>query len=241
MEIRVLVIDDERLARKELITLLSKYEHVVIVDESSDADEAILKINQHQPDLVFLDIQMPGKSGFEVLEEIAFSPEVIFITAYDEFAIKAFEVNALDYILKPIDEKRLHEAILKIENILKEQQTIPNNVQKLNESNQIFIKDGEKCWFVQLSKIKMFESVGNYAKVYFDDNKPMILKSLNNLEQRLDERFFFRANRKYIINLSWIEHTESADNGGLLVRLRQGETIEISRRQSAKLRDMLSL
>jgi two-component system LytT family response regulator len=185
---------------------------------------------------------MPGKTGFDLLAELEKAPRVIFTTAYDEFALKAFEVNALDYLLKPIDPQRLADAIQKLQTEIALEQASLMGVNRgpLTESDQVFVKDGERCWFVKLADIRLFESVGNYAKVYFDTNKPLILKSLNSLEDRLDERVFFRANRKHIINLHWIEKIEPFFNGGLLVELKGGEKIEISRRQSVKFKEMMS-
>jgi two-component system LytT family response regulator len=176
------------------------------------------------------------------LAEIDKAPRVIFTTAYDEYAIKAFEVNALDYLLKPIEPKRLNDAIQKLHyEIQKEQASAQNGRGLLTEDDQVFVKDGEKCWFVKLHEIRLFESVGNYAKVFFGTNKPLILKSLNALEERLDERNFFRANRKHIINLRWIEKIEPYFNGGLLIELKGGEKIEVSRRQTVKFKEMMSL
>jgi two-component system LytT family response regulator len=185
---------------------------------------------------------MPVKTGFDLLAELEKSPKVIFTTAYDEFALKAFEVNALDYLLKPIDPKRLADAIQKLlAEVELERASLSGNIRgPLSESDQVFVKDGEKCWFVKLEEIRLFESVGNYAKVYFSTNKPLILKSLNALEDRLDEHVFFRANRKHIINLRWIEKIEPYFNGGLLVELKGGEKIEISRRQTVKFKEMMS-
>lgn len=242
MPIKAIIIDDERLARNELKKLLQQHSDISIIDEASAVDEGIEKIDLSHPDLIFLDIQMPGKTGFDLLAELEKAPRVIFTTAYDEFALKAFEVNALDYLLKPIDPQRLADAIQKLQTeiALEQASLLGVNRGPLSESDQVFVKDGERCWFVKLADIRLFESVGNYAKVYFDTNKPLILKSLNALEDRLDERVFFRANRKHIINLHWIEKIEPFFNGGLLVELKGGEKIEISRRQSVKFKEMMS-
>jgi two-component system LytT family response regulator len=242
MPIKAIIIDDERLARNELKKLLEQHPEIQIIDEASNVDEGVEKIDFAHPELIFLDIQMPGKTGFDLLSELEKSPKVIFTTAYDEFALKAFEVNALDYLLKPIDPKRLADSIQKLQaEIELERASLSGNTRgPLSESDQVFVKDGEKCWFVKLEEIRLFESVGNYAKVYFSTNKPLILKSLNALEERLDEHVFFRANRKHIINLHWIEKIEPYFNGGLLVELKGGEKIEISRRQTVKFKEMMS-
>jgi two-component system LytT family response regulator len=186
---------------------------------------------------------MPGMTGFDMLQELDRMPYVIFTTAYDEYALKAFEVNALDYLMKPIEPKRLADALQKLiqveEKELAAQQAF--NRELLTESDQVFVKYGERCWFVKLSEVLLFESVGNYAKVYFAGNKPLILKSLNALEERLDEKTFFRANRKQIVNLRMIEKIEPYFNGGLLLDLQGGEKVEVSRRQAVKFKEMMSL
>lgn len=240
---KALIIDDERLARKELISLLSDYHTIEIVGEAMNADDAYQKIKELQPDLLFLDIQMPGKTGFELLEMLEDVPHVIFTTAYDEYAIKAFEVNALDYLLKPVQPERLKESLNKLASVVEkmERREEKERTEKLGPNDQVFVKDGEKCWFVRLSKIRLFESDGNYIKVYFDNQKPMIHKSLNALDERLDDKVFFRANRKHMINLNWVENIEPWFNGGLMVTLQGGEKVEVSRRQATRFKDMMSL
>ncbi len=240
---RALIIDDERLARKELTSLLQDYPEIEIIGEAANADEALEQIIEHKPDLLFLDIQMPGKTGFELLETLDSVPLVIFTTAYDEYALKAFEVNALDYLLKPIQYERLKEAISKVLTFAKNNKKDEHitSLPKLGLSDQVFVKDGDKCWFVRLSEIRLFESDGNYIKVYFGTNRPMIHKSLNALDEKLNDRDFFRASRKHIINLSWLETIEPWFNGGLMVKLKGGERVEVSRRQATKFKDMMSL
>ncbi|GCC50777.1 DNA-binding response regulator [Chryseotalea sanaruensis] len=239
---RALIVDDERLARKELMKLLEDHSAIEVVGEAQNADEAFEMIETLNPDLLFLDIQMPGKTGFQLLEMLDSVPLVVFTTAYDEYALKAFDVSALDYLLKPIQPERLSETIQKILQKEKEKkEIIANGDKKLGLNDQVFVKDGDRCWFVSLSNVRMFESDGNYIKVYFDTNKPMIHKSLNALDEKLDERAFFRASRKHIVNLSWVEGIEPWFNGGLMVRLRGGDKVEVSRRQAAKFKDMMSL
>lgn len=246
---RTLIIDDERLARNELRRMLENFPKINIVGEAANADEALPMIEELQPDLLFLDIQMPGKNGFELLQAIeGKAPDVVFTTAYDEYAIKAFEFNALDYLLKPIELHRLSEAINRVEEEMQHHAPDANRPaasepgnRVLGENDQVFVKDGEKCWFVKLGKIRLFESMGNYVRLFFDDQKPLVLKSLNALEDRLDAATFFRANRKHIINLTWIEKIEPWFSGGLLVTLRGGDKIEISRRQAIRFKDLLSL
>jgi two-component system, LytTR family, response regulator len=239
---KALIVDDERLARKELMKLLEEHPSIEIIGEAQNADEAFEMIETLNPDLLFLDIQMPGKTGFQLLEMLDSVPLVVFTTAYDEYALKAFDVSAMDYLLKPIQPERLAEAVHKVlQKEKSKKEAIANGEKKLGLNDQVFVKDGDRCWFVSLTNVRMFESDGNYIKVYFDNNKPMIHKSLNALDEKLDERAFFRASRKHIVNLSWVEGIEPWFNGGLMVRLKGGDKVEVSRRQAAKFKDMMSL
>jgi len=244
---RAIIVDDERLARNELKRLLENFPTIEVVGEASNTDEASQLIEELQPDVAFLDIQMPGKTGFEWLEEWdGFLPEIIFTTAFDAFALKAFEVNALDYVLKPIELSRLSESIQKLEARIQRpastEKSSPGN-HVLSGNDQIFVKDGEKCWFVRLDRVRMCESMGNYVRLFFDDQKPLVLKSLNSLEERLDPKLFFRCNRKHIVNLNFIDKIEPWFSGGLQVTLKgeKAEKIEISRRQSIRFKELLSL
>ena len=238
---RVVIVDDERLARQELKSMLATYPGIDIAGECADVKSAIETINELKPDVVFLDIQMPGKTGFDLLEEITFVPEVVFVTAHDEYALKAFEVNALDYLLKPVQGARLSDAIKKVSEKIRKIEDPQNKANALTETDQVFVKDGEKCWFVKLGDVRLFESEGNYVRLFFGTQRPLILRSLNYLDERLSNKTFFRASRKHIINLQWIENIESWFNGGLLVKLKGGESVEISRRQAVKLKEMMSL
>ncbi|HLM62269.1 MAG TPA: LytTR family DNA-binding domain-containing protein [Pyrinomonadaceae bacterium] len=240
---KTFIVDDERLARSELKRLLKNFSVIEIIGEAANPDEAIEKIETARPDLLFLDIQMPGRNGFELLESLIYTPRVIFTTAFDEYALKAFEFNALDYLLKPVEQKRLAAAIGKVENHRREEEekNIRSNSAPLGDTDQIFVKDGERCWFVKLRDVRLLESEGNYTRLYFDKNKPLILRSLNYLEERLDEKFFFRANRKHIINLRWIETIEPGFDGRLDVKLSDAPEIEMSRRQSQKFKELMSL
>ena len=236
---KAILIDDERLARQELKNLLAAHKEVEIIAECSDATQAKEKINELKPDIIFCDIQMPGKSGLELAEEISAMVDVVFITAHDEHAIKAFELNAFDYLLKPVQPERLAETIKKLS--VKETASKLDNTSPLTDRDTVFIKDGDKCWFVRLSDIRLFESEGNYVRVYFDNFKPLILRSLNSLETRLNEKQFFRASRKHMINLSYIASIEPWFNGGLNAKMKDGREVEISRRQAVKLKEMMSL
>jgi two-component system, LytTR family, response regulator len=238
---KALIVDDERLARTELRRLLTPFSELEIVGEAANAEEAKQKIDELNPDIVFLDIQMPGKSGFELLEELDSVPKIVFTTAYDEYALKAFEYNALDYLLKPIEPNRLEETVRKLVQPKIQEQVKHADVQQLTDQDQVFVKDGERCWFVRLEKVRYFESEGNYVRLFFDEFKPLILRTLNYLDERLDSKTFFRASRKHIINLKWVDSIEPWLNGGLLVKLKGGGKIEVSRRQAVKFKEMLSL
>jgi two-component system, LytTR family, response regulator len=237
---RALIVDDERLARGELKRLLKVFPEVTVVGEARHADEALEMIEELRPDLLFLDIQMPGQNGFEVLESLDHLPIVIFTTAFDEYALKAFEVNALDYLLKPIEPKRLGAALSKaFEKRLKN--SPPQEQYPLGEDSHVFVKEGERCWFVKLGQVRLLESEGNYTRLYFDNHKPLIARSLNYLVARLDPTIFFRACRKHIINLRWVEALEQGFDGNLIVKLKGAPEVKMSRRQSQKFKEMTSM
>lgn len=229
MNIKTILVDDEPLAVAELQAMLMNHDDIEVVTVSYDAKDALSKIRQLQPQLIFLDINMPGKSGFDLLSELDEAPEVIFVTAYDQFAIKAFEVNALDYILKPVNPDRLTEAIAKIK---KKFNNTKLAEEKLNIQKRIFIKDGEQCFFVPLSEIYFIESVGNYARVYYQDKKPLLHKSLNYLEEKLPDEFFFRASRQQMFNISFVKNIIPYFSNTLQVELEGGIKIDLSQRQS---------
>ncbi len=226
---RALIVDDERLARVELRRLLSAHPQIEIAGEARNGEEALEQISALDPDLVFLDIQMPGITGFDLLERLETAPQVIFTTAYDAYAIKAFEVNALDYLLKPVSPARLSAALERV------------RLPERPKMSQVFLRDGERCWMVRIPDIFLFESEGNYTRVCFGSERPLIRRSLNALEEQLDLAVFFRANRKQIVNLGWIERVDLSVAGGLVATLRGGAAVEISRRQAARFKERLSL
>lgn len=239
MSIKVIIVEDSRLARNELKELIKLHPELDVIAEAENVDTAYELITQLQPQLIFLDINMPEKDGFALLEMLEDVPAVVFTTAFDEYAIKSFEYNALDYLLKPINQKRFSDAVEKVKDKIAAQEAAA--VQYLNENSQIFIKDGEKCWLVKISDIYLFEIVGNYTRVYFKDCKPLIYKSLNQVEERLPNNLFFRANRQQIVNLQYIKSVDNWFNGKLKATLLSGAEVEISRRQSALFKEMLSL
>ena len=237
---RTIIVDDERLAREELKTLLAEYPDIELIGEYKNTIEAKTAIENDAPDLVFMDIQMPGETGLELLEKIKNPPRTIFVTAYDEYAIKAFELKAYDYLMKPIDPERLAEVYKRLSEENKMPESVVNNG-KLSAGERVLIKDGEKVWFIKVDEIRYFESEGNYVKVHFEKFRPLILRSLNSLEERMDEKVFFRANRKYIINLHHVVNIENWFNGGLQIELSCGTKIEISRRQTIRFKDQFTL
>lgn len=235
---RVYLVDDEFLALEELKVLLSPFEDLELVGASDRVDQAIQECNELKPDLIFLDINMPGKDGFGFLESLEEVKEVIFVTAYDQFAIQAFEVNALDYLLKPLNPKRLTEAIQRFRQKTGTAKSQAGEEDRLSADKKIFIKDGEKCHFVPISKIFLLESEGNYVRVHYEKHKPLLHKSLTYLEQKLPEDLFFRANRQYMFNLDFVEQIEPYFNSTLLIILKSGHKIDLSQRQSAKFREI---
>lgn len=238
MTIKTILIDDEPLALEELALMLAKHPTIEVIGTATNSIEAISAINALKPELIFLDINMPERSGFELLEDLDEVPHVIFVTAYDQFAIKAFDVNALDYILKPINKDRLADAINKIEKV---ESPTKNKEEKLSIDKRIFIKDGDKCFFVPLSEIFLIESVGNYARVYYENKKPLLHKSLNYLEEKLPDTHFFRAGRQHIINLHFIKNIHPFFNNTLQAEMQNGEKIDISQRQSVRFKELMGV
>ena len=238
MKIATILIDDEPLAVAELQSMLRNFEQIEVTAVSYDPIDAISKIQQLKPQLIFLDINMPGKNGFDLLSELDETPEVIFVTAYDQFAIKAFDVNALDYLLKPVNPDRLAESISKIRKKISQPRSTE---EKLTIQKRIFIKDGEQCFFVPLSEIYFIESVGNYARVYYQDKKPLLHKSLNYLEEKLPDEYFFRASRQQMFNVSFVKSIVPYFSNTLQVELEGGIKIDLSQRQSVKFKDKMGI
>ncbi|MFC4219249.1 LytR/AlgR family response regulator transcription factor [Flagellimonas marina] len=242
MKIKAVIVEDSRLARNELKELIKKHEEIELVGEAENVDSGFELIQNTRPDLLFLDINMPEKDGFELLELLDEVPITVFTTAFDEYAIKSFEYNALDYLLKPVSDKRFAMAMDKVNVKLENKEGEKAGYgKKLTENSQIFIKDGEACWLVKIGEIILFEIVGNYTRVFFEDKKPLLYKSLNQIEDKLPETSFFRANRQQIVNTNYIENVVPWFNGKLKLSLKNGEEIEVSRRQSYIFKDKMSL
>ena len=224
---KALIIDDEPLARREMRRLLLDFAWLDIVGEASNVDQAAGMIDSLLPDLLFLDIQMPGGSGFDLLTRLDHVPDVIFTTAHDEHAVRAFEVDALDYLLKPIDPARLAEALARVKSVRAAQPPRPGEVLE-----QVFVRDGDRCWFVPLREVRLLSSEGNYIRLSWGATRPLLGRALSALERRLDPNRFFRANRRQIINLDFIEKVELGVNGCLHAQLRDGPEVQLSRRQA---------
>jgi len=238
--LKAVIVEDSRLARNELKELIKTHKEIELLGEAENVDEGYELIKKTNPDLLFLDINMPEKDGFELLEMLDEVPLTIFTTAFDEYAIKSFEYNAFDYLLKPINQKRFSKSI---EKVLESLDTASDDSKKegvLSLDKQIFIKDGEKCWLVKIQDIALFEIVGNYTRVFFEEHKPLIYKSLAQIEEKLPDDVFFRANRQQIINIRHVKKVVSWFNGKLKIEMSSGEEIEISRRQSYVFKDQLS-
>jgi two-component system LytT family response regulator len=235
MSIKIIIVDDERLARNELKRLLSKHSEIEIVDEAKNAQEASEKIAEHQPDAIFLDIHMPGATGLELAESLGDDVNIIFCTAYDQFAVEAFSLNAMDYLVKPVNPERLTESLEKLTKRLE----LSKSHAGLPDDHKLMVKYGETMRIIELREIIRFESIGNHAAIYTPHGKAYLHSSLNKIEAKLDERHYFRASRSDIIRLEAIESMEQAISYGLTASLSNGQTVEISRRQATKLKQLL--
>ena len=233
---RAVLVDDEAPARRELRGLLAEFPWIEIVGEAANIVQAASTIEAANPELLFLDIQMPGGSGFDLLTRLEHLPKVIFTTAHDEHAVRAFEINALDYLLKPIHPARLAAALARV-----------NHAQSADAPlvgpalEQLFVRDGPRCWFVPLREVRLLSSDGDYVRLSWNKLQPLIARALSAIEQRLDPKRFFRANRRQIINLDFIESVELGLNGRLHVQLREGPEVEISRRQASLFKQKTSI
>ena len=241
-----LIVDDERLARAELRRLLGAHPEIEVVGEAANAAQAEEAIRALAPELIFLDVQMPGRNGFELLAELEQPPAVIFTTAYDQYALKAFEFGAYDYLLKPIAPNRLARALDRLSNRLttaaEDAEPAASAADSLGENDQVFLKDDDRCWFVRVGDIRLLESEGNYARVYFKEHRPLIARTLQALESRLDPQQFVRVSRQHIVNLRFVRKVESWVDGGLWLWLSEGDPeVKVGRRRAQELRDRLRL
>jgi len=234
--IRALIIDDERLARREMIAMLSTYPVVQVVGQADSVESARTEIKRTNPDVLFLDIQMPRKSGFDLLNEIAFEGKVIFVTAYDTYAIRAFEVNAMDYLLKPVSPERLAASIQR----LLENKPVPApSFKNLNFDDPLFLTFGNQVKFIKVSSIAYITAEKDYSKVCLTDGRSgLVLKSMREWEQRLPGNFFCRVHRSVLINIEMVEKVEKWFNYSLHIYLRGvDQPVTVSRRYAAKIRE----
>ena len=230
---KALIVDDEPLARRELRRLLAAHRSIQIVGEAGDIDEARERIVALLPTVVFLDIQMPGGTGFDLLAQLEWVPRIVFTTAYDRYAVQAFNVNALDYLLKPIEPERLATAVDKL------QAATPARRDAEEDSwlEQLFVRDGPRCWFIPLREVSVISADGNYVRLQWGRERPLLGRSLTALEGKLDPRRFFRANRQQIINLEMVRSVDLGVGGRLHVQFSDGREIQISRRQARQFRE----
>ena len=250
--LRALIVDDERLARNELVRLLARHPEIEIAGEAANAKEARKAIADLEPDLLFLDVEMPGETGFDLLASLDSVPLVVFTTAYDDYALRAFEVSALDYLVKPIEPERLARSVERLLGANRQRgdaaTTAPvaaahdaPSTRMLSPHDRVFVNDGERYWLVELGEIWMFESVGNHTRVFFGTEKPLINRSLIDLEPKLDDRVFFRANRHQIVNVKAVRSIHPWFNGGLMAKLASGQEVTLSRRRARAFRERMSV
>ena len=238
--LRVVIVDDARLARRELQHLLAAHPEVACVGEADDVPSARMVIAQQRPDLVLLDIQLPSGSGFDVLDGLAPAPAVVFTTAYDHYAVQAFAANALDYLLKPVQPERLAQALARVQAARAAPGPVSSE-ERLTPEARVFLREGERCCFVEVARINRVVVDGNYARVWFDGQSLLLARSLAALEARLPDTHFFRANRNTLVNLTQVRGVELGIGEGYELRLADGSVVEVSRRQARELRERLAL
>jgi two-component system, LytTR family, response regulator len=238
---RIYIVEDSRLARQELRTLLAAIPDVDIVGEAAELAPAREAIEALLPEVLLLDVELPGATGFDLLDQLEHLPLVVFTTAYDQHALAAFERNALHYLLKPIDPARLDVALAKARERLRPAPVAAAAPVLKGADDMVFLRDGELCWFVRLGDIAGFEACGNYAQAWFNGQRPLLARTLTRLEERLDPQLFLRASRSHLINLRWVQSIAPWSNDGYRVTLRDGHQVEVSRRQAKLLREKLEL
>ncbi|MEZ0387059.1 MAG: LytR/AlgR family response regulator transcription factor [Verrucomicrobium sp.] len=237
--IRALIVDDENPARREMRRLLAAHEDVLVLGEAASASEALQLATDLKPEVIFLDIQMPERTGLEAATALLGNGcEVVFVTAYDEHALRAFDLAVFDYLLKPVEPERLARTLDRLRGNGAGDRV---SGQVLREDDRIFLKGSDGHWFTPLSSIRLLQSEGNCTRVYFDEDSPVISRSLATLEERLPPQMFFRANRAQMINVRWIETTEEWFSHSLKVMLKDGTSVELSRRQSRVFRETFGL
>ncbi|MFC0046796.1 LytR/AlgR family response regulator transcription factor [Rheinheimera tilapiae] len=251
---KAIVVEDSRLAREGLVRMLKDYPELTVVGQADHAGSALTLVNETHPDVIFLDIHMPGGTGFDLLEKLSYLPQIIFTTAYSEHAIRSFDFNTIDYLLKPISKERLTISVNKLlartntnnNDIDTEDETQSDNDKNqtvkdpLEEHSTLLVKDGDHCFLIRLDTIRYIESQKNYVQLFFENNKAFVKKSLNSIEARLPNSIFFRANRQYVVNLQEIRRIEESISDGFVVTMSDGKELEISRRNAIELKELLS-
>lgn len=237
--VKAIIVEDSRLARVELKSQLAAIDYIECVGEAENVEQALTLYQAVQPDLIFLDINLPDGNGFEFLTQIAQSPYVIFTTAFEEYALKAFDNEAIDYLLKPYTQQRLTQACEKVKALAEHDSSPLNTMMSL--ASQFFVKDGHQCWLIKLEQVERFEAMGNYTRVYFEDKKPMVYRTLAQVESRLPRQSFFRISRQNIVQLNCVADVKLCSSGGLELTLRSGDKVEVSRRQASVFKSLLAL
>ena len=247
---RTLIVEDSRLARNELRTLLAEHVDIDVIGEAEDLAPAVAAVDRLRPDLLMLDVQLPGGTGFDLLDRVDHLPCVVVTTAYDQHALDAFERDAIDYLVKPIVPQRLAAALDRVRARMAARRALsagvgvggaPAGESRKGVDDMVFVRDGERCWFVRLGEISGFEACGNYAQAWFDGQRPLVARTLTELEARLDDGVFFRASRSHLVNLRWIVAIAPGDGDGYRLTLRDGHQVDVSRRQAKVLREKLAL
>lgn len=234
--IKAIIVDDERLARLNLRKLLVPYPEIDVAGEASSCDNAIEQIRLCNPQLIFLDIQLSGETGFDLLEMIDHTIKIIFVTAYDEYAIRAFEVNAIDYLLKPVNPERLKTAI---ERVIKKEKSEENESKSYEYTDSIYVKlNNYASRFIKISSITFIEPVGNYSKIVTIEGKHcLVLKTLKQWQEELPDDNFVRIHRSSIVNIEHVDHIEKKSNSRHIAFLKNfPEPLEVSRRYARRLK-----
>lgn len=233
------IVDDERLARLELRSLLAEHPEIHVVGEADSIQAAVALIAETAPDVVFLDIQMPGESGFDLFERTKAAFQTVFVTAHNQHALRAFEVNALDYLLKPIHPDRLAETVHRLVEEGKENETEPSRPRKLEYDDRLFLGSAGRFSFLKIGTIRFISGAGEYSQVVTTDGKTVLTeKPLREWEERLPEKFFMRIHRQTVVNLDCVTHIEQGVGGTLLLFVSgQSEPLAVSRRGAAKLKE----
>lgn len=247
-KIKVLIIDDEKLAREIIKTYLRKNNSIEIAGECSNGFDALKQINDLKPDLIFLDIQMPKLTGFEMLEVLDNPPVIIFTTAYDQYALKAFEVNATDYLLKPFPEERFNEALQKAIKLLGDKNLVSKKIENLAKSletkgetiERVVVKNGQKISIIPVNEIKYIEAQDDYTMIYTDKGNFLKQKTMKFFDENLDQKDFIRIHRSYFVKVTQIKQIELFEKDSYCVILHEGKKLPVSKSGYQKLKEIFA-